>query len=181
MGKNELNSKAASKPPSGHSDPALNLLHGLSGAIRWTSQPFLRLSASQVSCLAGFWFSPALLCSLLILTVQQGCRGSMLKSFEGKELVILLCWNWLSRSEHHPVGNSCCFGNPGDMGFQNWLPSATVWDSKGIQGADLLLKAVVMSSGRMPLISTLFLGELASWHLVHYRINLIWHYWFPEA
>lgn len=89
---------------------------------------FLRLSASQVSCLAGFWFSPVMPLNNSYCAARVQGKSSRVPWGQGEELMIPLHWNGLSRSEHHPVGSRCCTGNPGDMEVPNWLLSATVWD-----------------------------------------------------
>lgn len=68
-----------------------------------------------------------------LLVINSCCAAKM----QGEPAEVLgrmvddpLCYNWLSRNEHHPMGYKFCTGNLGDMGFPKWL------GSKGIQGAD---------------------------------------------
>lgn len=94
---------------------------------------------------------------------------------QGEDLMIPLCWNWLSRNEHQPWAADAVLGTWGSQTDWHQPPSPSH------QRNSRWLRAVIVPSGRLLLLSTLRLGELANWHLVHYRANLIWHYWFPEA
>lgn len=180
MGKNELYSKAAPKPPSAHSDLALDLLQGLSGSSSWTWPAYSQ--AQQAQCLSSVLPNRVLIQSCSALPVinyycvarVQG-KSAQVSCRQAEELMILLCWNRLNRSEHHHVGSRHSAGNPGDMGSQTDCHQ----QPSGMQGIDLWLQAVVLPSGGMSLLSTSCLGQLANWHLVHYRTSLICHYWFP--
>lgn len=135
MGKNELYSKAAPKPPSAHSDLALDLLQGLSGSSSWTWSAYSQ--AQQAQCLSSVLPNMVLIQSCSALPVinyycvarVQG-KSAQVSCRQAEELMILLCWNRLNRSEHHHVGSRHSTGKPGDMGVPTWLPSATKWDAR---------------------------------------------------
>lgn len=111
---------------------------------------FLRLGASQVSCLAGFWFSPALLVVNSYCVARVQGKSAQVLWGQGEELMIPLCWNRLSRSECHPVGGKYHMGHPGDMGVPNQLLSATVWDSRGFRLCDWGLWSCPLEGCRCP-------------------------------
>lgn len=65
-----------------------------------------------------------------LLVINSCCAAKM----QGEPAEVLgrmvddpLCYNWLSRNEHHPMGYKSCTGNLGDRGSQN------DWDPKGFK------------------------------------------------
>lgn len=124
----------------------------------------------------SFQSCPALLVIYSHCVSRVQWKSALVPRGQGEELIIPLCWNQLSWSVTQWAAGALL----GTLG--TWRSQTDCCQPPcGIPGADLWLRAVVMPSGGMSLFSTISLRELANCHLVHYKTNLIWHYWFPEA